>query len=483
MAPPEKKQAATVPVWVVLLIGLGGACLFLMPLGGPAPATSATVYEKPPAALEKPKTLEKLRAKLDAEKAAEKEAAREAEGGKRAVSAKKMMLINQEKMQHSKIAKALEKSAPKEAPKAAPPVAAKPPKKGKTAKRNDDPWATQLKPMWGLEHDPTADVVMALGFGYSQREFARFVSTLRATGYPGDIALAAGPPEKFQRGVEDYLRGERVLAYQFTYSCVKKQKRRLLMTPAGCTLTNWYPDGDARGPRPLAISRYEMYRTWLSFYDDSSWGFIFDFRDTFFQLDPFTLVDRSAGAPNLHLFAENRQVKTVGKCIFNSGWLRCWGKDVPKRFSNNSVVCSGSTMGSAPALRQYTERMIAEMDKMKCHMTPARTESDQGYHNYLYDTGELAKLPGVSVTHHEQGYGLVNTIGAMNGFRVPAHMKGPLDTHWKIKDKDGYILDYDGQKSAVVHQWDRFHKECVQHIDRLANNYMRDKKARALDNA
>ena len=33
------------------------------------------------------------------------------------------------------------------------------------------------------------------------------------------------------------------------------------------------------------------------------------------------------------------------------------------------------------------------MDKMKCHATPARTESDQGYHNYLYDTGELAKLP------------------------------------------------------------------------------------------
>ena len=36
-------------------------------------------------------------------------------------------------------------------------------------------------------------------------------------------------------------------------------------------------------------------------------------------------------------------------------------------------------------------------------------------------------------------------------------MKGPLDTHWKIKDKDGWILDYNGERSAVVHQWDRFH--------------------------
>ena len=59
------------------------------------------------------------------------------------------------------------------------------------------------------------------------------------------------------------------------------------------------------------------------------------------------------------------------------------------------------------------------------------------------------------MTHHEQGHGIVNTIGAMNGFRVPKHMKGPLDTHWKIKDKDGWILDYNGERSAVVHQWDR----------------------------
>ena len=209
-----------------------------------------------------------------------------------------------------------------------------------------------------------------------------------------------------------------------------------------------------------------MYRTWLSYYEPTSWGIVFDFRDTFFQRDPFTLVDRSAKAPNLHLFAENRQVKRVGNCIFNSGWLRCWGKETPKRFANNSVVCSGSTM-------------VQELDKMKCHATPARTESDQGYHNYLYDTGELAKLPGVRVTHHEQGHGIVNTIGAMNGFRVPKHMKGPLDTHWKIKDKDGWILDYNGERSAVVHQWDRFHSECVRHIDRLADDYMRKKLAAA----
>ena len=125
-----------------------------------------------------------------------------------------------------------------------------------------------------------------------------------------------------------------------------------------------------------------------------------------------------------------------------------------------------------PALKRYTERMVQEMDKMKCHATPARTESDQCYHNYLYDTGELAKLPGVRVTHHEQGHGIVNTIGAMNGFRVPKHMKGPLDTHWKIKDKDGWILDHNGERSAVVRQWHRFHR--VRAATPFADDHMRE---------
>lgn len=333
--------------------------------------------------------------------------------------------------------------------------------------------ATALRPMWNLEHQPSKDVVMALGFGYSRREFSRFVSTLRRTSFDGDIILATEPEERMKNGVADYLRQQRVLCYGFEYTCVKKKSgRRLLVTPAGCQLTNWYAKGDARGPRPLALARYEMYRSWLLEYMPEVWGIVFDFRDTYFQRDPFSVVDKSPSAPNLHLFAENRKVKTVGNCVFNSGWLRCWGKQTPKIYANKSVVCSGSTMGTRDALFSYVERMIVEFDKMKCHMTPARTESDQGYHNFLFDSGALAELNGVKVTYHEQGYGgLVNTIGAMNGFRVPKHMKGPLDTFWKIRDKDGYLLEYDGSRSAVIHQWDRFHPELVKFIDQLVADY------------
>jgi hypothetical protein len=49
--------------------------------------------------------------------------------------------------------------------------------------------------------------------------------------------------------------------------------------------------------------------------------------------------------------------------------------------------------------------------------------------------------------------------------RVPKEKKGPLDTFWKIRDKEGFVLNYDGSRSACVHQWDRWHDELVRFID------------------
>ena len=45
-------------------------------------------------------------------------------------------------------------------------------------------------------------------------------------------------------------------------------------------------------------------------------------------------------------------------------------------------------------------------------------------------------------------------------------MKGPLDTFWKIRDGDGFVLNNDGTRSSCVHQWDRFYDELQGFIDR-----------------
>ena len=104
--------------------------------------------------------------------------------------------------------------------------------------------------------------------------------------------MAVGPRKKLKRKVEEYLRNQRVLSYPFEYSCSQKgmSRRRLLATPGGCVLDDWYVDGDSRGPRPLALARYEMYETWLRQYSSTSYALVLDTRDTFFQRDPFCSV-------------------------------------------------------------------------------------------------------------------------------------------------------------------------------------------------
>ena len=142
--------------------------------------------------------------------------------------------------------------------------------------------------------------VFGLMFGYGLIDYKRFVGSLRDTGYTDDIVLATSHPSKgkaMRPGVEQYLKGHRVLAYPFQFQCKKKgQKRRnLLVTPAGCQMTDWYAEGDQRGPRPLALIRYEHYQTWVQLYSDRSWFLILDTRDTIFQQNPFLprLLDRS----------------------------------------------------------------------------------------------------------------------------------------------------------------------------------------------
>ena len=184
------------------------------------------------------------------------------------------------------------------------------------------------KPLWGFRHDPGADAVMGLGFYPSVAQFQYFVGSLRKTGFRGDIVMAVGPRKKLKRKVEEYLRNQRVLSYPFEYSCSQKgmSRRRLLATPGGCVLDDWYVDGDSRGPRPLALARYEMYETWLRQYSSTSYALVLDTRDTFFQRDPFCSVSffyclRSTPSPRRpstshpHVASRRRRGPARPRCI------------------------------------------------------------------------------------------------------------------------------------------------------------------------
>ena len=312
------------------------------------------------------------------------------------------------------------------------------------------------KPTFG-EHKGT-DAIFALACKYPDFYYKRFVGTLRKFGYEDDIVLAVSPPSQMKRGVEEYVKKTNVVAYAFDVDCKGTDNCQLKEEFLG------YPD--PRPYRTFANIRYALYEYWLQYYNENSYILILDFRDTFFQASPFqSFGDFHTRTPKyeLQMFAENWKVKTIGKCVFNSMWIKkCFGKPAILPLKELAVICSGSTLGSFQSILFYTQTMLRSMDTVQCWKKGI--ESDQGYQNYLFYNGKF-NTPDGNATLFHQGNGPVNTIGAMNGFRVPKNQKGPLDTFWKIRDKEGFVLNNDGTRSACVHQWDRFHAEIRPFLD------------------
>eukprot|EP00598_Pedospumella_elongata_P013053 CAMPEP_0184989708 /NCGR_PEP_ID=MMETSP1098-20130426/29637_1 /TAXON_ID=89044 /ORGANISM="Spumella elongata, Strain CCAP 955/1" /LENGTH=384 /DNA_ID=CAMNT_0027514757 /DNA_START=255 /DNA_END=1409 /DNA_ORIENTATION=+ len=313
-------------------------------------------------------------------------------------------------------------------------------------------------PLFGVQHKGT-DAIMALACNYPTIYYKRFVGSLRKFGYTEDIVLAVSPVEKMKPGVEAYVKETGVVAYGFDVDCKGTDNCQLQNNFLG------YPD--PRPYRTFANIRYALYEYWLRHYSDNSYILILDFRDTFFQANPFgqygAYSQRTEPKYDLQMYAENYKVKNIGICVFNSNWIKtCFGKPALDALRKEAVICSGSTLGSFPAVKHYVRTMLSSMDTVKCWLKGI--ESDQGYQNYLFYNGHFNTAMGNATLFH-QGYGVVNTIGAMNGYRVPKDQKGPLDTFWKIRDKEGYVLNYDGTRSACVHQWDRWFDELAKFID------------------
>jgi hypothetical protein len=315
------------------------------------------------------------------------------------------------------------------------------------------------KPLFGVEHQG-GDAIFALACKYPMVFYERFVGSLRKAKYTGDIVLAVSPLGKMLRGVQEYIQQTNVVAYAFEVDCKGKDNCRLMDEFLG------YPD--PRPYRTFANIRYALYEYWLQHYSRTSYILILDFRDTFFQLNPFgDLPPLPARKPtyDLRMFAESNKVKTIGTCVYNGFWVRkCFGPETIVPIKDFSVICSGSTMGSYDAISYYIGVMLRSMDTVKCWLKGI--ESDQGYQNYLFYYGFFDAPDGSrNATLFQQGEGVVNTVGAMNGFRVPKNKKGPLGTFWKARDESGWVINNDGTRSAVVHQWDRFYDELQPFID------------------
>jgi hypothetical protein len=198
-----------------------------------------------------------------------------------------------------------------------------------------------------------------------------------------------------------------------------------------------------------------------------------DVRDMFFQRDPFG--PEAPLVKGIQVFEENRLQRTTH-------WLVQGPVEDCKKITifDETMLCSGSTIGTRQGMLDYLAAMTTEMRVWMKHPDCCCNNmngDDQAIHNYLFYTG---KLPNAVAIPNRMG--TVNTCGAQAGRlwerkrnhlaalmnidveeadQLPYTTQEEHDGKWlgeeyDLTDEQGYFLDFNGQRSFAIHQYDRF---------------------------
>ena len=324
--------------------------------------------------------------------------------------------------------------------------------------------------------------VMGMATNYGTPAFKRFVGSLRNTGYKGHIILAVSPhPEP---GVEDYLNSKHVIMKRLTLVNCSTDILKLKENPNAdysnpknlnahakevMTCAHPYPDLKVRW------GRFALLRDYLQECKTCTGPvLVADVRDTFFQRDPFG--PETPPVTGLQVVQEHRTMRTTHWLVKNPV-EQC--KQI--KIFDKPMLCSGTTIGTRNTMLQYLEAMVTEMREWmkdeKCCCNKMNGD-DQSIHNYLYYSG---KLP--FATPQLNRVGLVHTVGSQGAMIFNAKKKRGMEElkleerqaalkpytdeaeeakgnwlglQYDLTDKEGFFIDFNGERSFIIHQYDRF---------------------------
>ena len=262
---------------------------------------------------------------------------------------------------------------------------------------------------------------------------ANFFASLRRTGYGGEVVT-------FASGMADediaQLRraGATVVPYRFYHLLTRR--RLAWLWP----VWRWFfQSGASQGAKEmLAVAVFHFFyrRQLLSLQflrehrRDYDWVLLTDWRDVYFQADPFSW-DLPAG---VHLFLEDASNK-IGRSRQHESWLESqFGRAVYEELKAETISCAGTVLGDIDSVLKYLSRMIALIMNAG---SLREAVGDQGIHNYLL---YKERLPEIIL--HENGRGPILTLGAMR----------PEDVRL---DPQGRVINDDNKIVPVLHQYDR----------------------------
>ena len=222
------------------------------------------------------------------------------------------------------------------------------------------------------------DIIVSIATGYKDiDQYRQFISTLHRTGAncPVLLGISDGP------------------GYGPVKRCLLENAINYFIVPPitpGNKVVNGY--------------RFEQYRHWLCNLD-FRYALMIDFRDAYFQLDPFADVEKFMQGCDLYLMSEF-EFLTVGNHPngMNYAWVaEPFGTPVADEIAGKVILNSGAIMGTRNAAIAFLDT-IAEVTAQQNFEF-----ADQGTLNYLAHTGRLNHCGRIKITR--AGKSLVNNCG------------------------------------------------------------------------
>lgn len=258
--------------------------------------------------------------------------------------------------------------------------------------------------------DVGPDLVIGYATGYGPAALAPFVRSLRAYS-KAHVALVASARED----VRAFLNAHQIDRFDAPVE------------------QGWAPH--------LLIARFKHYLSILDAYPDARRVLILDVRDLAFQGDPFATGFGDDHAP-LVLYSESPP-GTFALQGANPRWMdQLIGAGMRARLASAPVVCGGTIMGEPAALKRALRTLLALCAIQK--------------------SGLLE-----SIGADQAALNLIGAWGLQDAFTAPNYARAATIGHADpLRIEGDALLNPDGSKSPIVHQYDR-HREADALIRRL----------------
>ena len=194
-------------------------------------------------------------------------------------------------------------------------------------------------------HNPKGPAIFAAAMSVDMRhaDVMHFAGTARKADFNGDLVLAVLPNS--MPGFLDAVKQVQAISYTVNPDCTGSSHAQVCSFP-----------GFDSFKVSINMVRFYMYQWWARQYDEDALIMVSDFRDVFFQANPFTYktFDWAPPVAQMVVFQEVFPNKVIYRCPFNGGWIEgCYGTAGLKRIGSNTVSCSGVSIGTRNAIIIY----------------------------------------------------------------------------------------------------------------------------------